>query len=1044
MKRHLNTSYRLVWNHITGTLVVASELARSRGKRAGVAIALSLAAVTSVPALAADTVVQAGETVSGGTLENHDNQIVFGTANGMTISTGLEYGPDNEANTGGQWIQNGGIANNTTVTGGGLQRVNAGGSVSDTVISAGGGQSLQGQAVNTTLNGGEQWVHEGGIATGTVINEKGWQAVKSGAVATDTVVNTGAEGGPDAENGDTGQIVYGDAVRTTINKNGRQIVAAEGTANTTVVYAGGDQTVHGYALDTTLDGGYQYVHQDGMALDTVINEGGWQVIKAGGAAGNTIVNQKGKLQVNAGSEATAVTQNTGGALVTSTAATVTGTNRLGAFSVVDGKADNIVLENGGRLDVLNGHSATDTRVDDGGTLAVLTGGTATTVSMGKGGMLLADSGATVSGQYDGGGAFSIGSGHASGLSLGQGSAFTLKAGGSARNTTVNGGQLTAQGGTLAGTTTLSDAATLTLSGQNVNEGTLRVEGDSGASINGDTGGGVLAGNGMVEKSGSGTLTVSNITLTQKTVNLNEGALTLVDSDVTTDVIARHGTALNLNGRTVLTGAVDPTDITLATGATWNIPDNATVKSVVDELSHAGKINFVSARSGTFTPATLTVKNLRGQNGSITLRVRPDLAENNADRLVIDGGRATGKTILNLVNAGNSASGLATSGKGIQVVEAINGATTEEGAFVQGNKLQAGAFNYSLNRESDESWYLRSEERYRAEVPLYASMLTQAMDYDRILAGSRSHQTGVNGENNSVRLSIQGGHLGHDNNGGIARGATPESNGSYGLVRLEGDLLRTEVAGMSVTAGVYGAAGHSSVDVKDDDGSRAGTVRDDAGSLGGYLNLVHTSSGLWADIVAQGTRHSMKASSDNNDFRARGWGWLGSLETGLPFSITDNLMLEPQLQYTWQGLSLDDGQDNAGYVKFGHGSAQHVRAGFRLGSHNDMTFGEGTSSRDTLRDSAKHSVSELPVNGWVQPSVIRTFSSRGDMSMGTAAAGSNMTFSPSRNGTSLDLQAGLEARVRENITLGVQAGYAHSVSGSSAEGYNGQATLNITF
>ncbi|ENS2883805.1 autotransporter adhesin Ag43, partial [Shigella sonnei] len=396
------------------------------------------------------------------------------------------------------------------------------------------------------------------------------------------------------------------------------------------------------------------------------------------------------------------------------------------------------------------------------------------------------------------------------------------------------------------------------------------------------------------------------------------------------------------------------------------------------------------------------------------------------------------------NVGNSNLGVATSGQGIRVVDAQNGATTEEGAFALSRPLQAGAFNYTLNRDSDEDWYLRSENAYRAEVPLYASMLTQAMDYDRILAGSRSHQTGVNGENNSVRLSIQGGHLGHDNNGGIARGATPESSGSYGFVRLEGDLLRTEVAGMSLTTGVHGAAGHSSVDVKDDDGSRAGTVRDDAGSLGGYLNLTHTSSGLWADIVAQGTRHSMKASSDNNDFRARGWGWLGSLETGLPFSITDNLMLEPQLQYTWQGLSLDDGQDNAGYVKFGHGSAQHVRAGFRLGSHNDMNFGKGTSSRAPLRDSAKHSVSELPVNWWVQPSVIRTFSSRGDLSMGTAAAGSNMTFSPSRNGTSLDLQAGLEARVRENITLGVQAGYAHSVSGSSAEGYNGQATLNVTF
>ena len=60
-----------------GHPVVASELARSRGKRAGVAVALSLAAVTPVPALAADTVVQAGETVNGGTLTNHDNQIVF-------------------------------------------------------------------------------------------------------------------------------------------------------------------------------------------------------------------------------------------------------------------------------------------------------------------------------------------------------------------------------------------------------------------------------------------------------------------------------------------------------------------------------------------------------------------------------------------------------------------------------------------------------------------------------------------------------------------------------------------------------------------------------------------------------------------------------------------------------------------------------------------------------------------------------------------------------------------------------------------------------
>ncbi|EHV9236469.1 autotransporter adhesin Ag43, partial [Escherichia coli] len=769
-------------------------------------------------------------------------------------------------------------------------------------------------------NRGEQWVHEGGVATGTIINRDGYQSVKSGGLATGTIINTGAEGGPDSDNSYTGQKVQGTAESTTINKNGRQIILFSGIARDTLIYAGGDQSVHGRALNTTLNGGYQYVHKDGLALNTVINEGGWQVVKAGGAVGNTTINQNGELRVHAGGEATAVTQNTGGALVTSTAATVTGANRLGHFSVGNGMADNVVLENGGRLDVLEGHSAQNTLVDDGGTLAVSAGGKATDVTMTSGGALIADSGATVEGT-NASGKFSIDgiSGQASGLLLENGGSFTVNAGGQAGNTTVgHRGTLTlAAGGSLSGRTQLSKGASMVLNGDVVSTGDI----------------------------------------------VNAGEIRF---------------------------------------------DNQTTQDAV--LSRA-----VAKGDSPVTFHKLTTNNLTGQGGTINMRVRLD-GSNASDQLVINGGQATGKTWLAFTNVGNSNLGVATSGQGIRVVDAQNGATTEEGAFALSRPLQAGAFNYTLNRDSDEDWYLRSENAYRAEVPLYASMLTQAMDYDRILAGSRSHQTGVNGENNSVRLSIQGGHLGHDNNGGIARGATPESSGSYGLVRLEGDLLRTEVAGMSLTTGVYGAAGHSSVDVKNDDGSRAGTVRDDAGSLGGYLNLVHTSSGLWADIVAQGTHHSMKASSDNNDFRARGWGWLGSLETGLPFSITDNLMLEPQLQYTWQGLSLDDGQDNAGYVKFGHGSAQHVRAGFRLGSHNDMTFGEGTSSRDTLRDSAKHSVSELPVNWWVQPSVIRTVSSRGDMSMGTAAAGSNMTFSPSRNGTSLDLQAGLEARVRENITL----------------------------
>ncbi|HDI6109061.1 TPA: autotransporter adhesin Ag43, partial [Escherichia coli] len=647
--------------------------------RAGVALALSLAAVTSVPALAADSVVQAGETVNGGTLTNHDNQIVFGTANGMTISTGLELGPDSEENTGGQWIQNGGIAGNTTVTTNGRQVVLEGGTASDTVIRDGGGQSLNGLAVNTTLiNRGEQWVHEGGVATGTIINRDGYQSVKSGGLATGTIINTGSEGGPDSDNSYTGQKVQGTAESTTINKNGRQIILSSGIARDTLIYAGGDQSVHGKALNTTLNGGYQYVHKDGLALNTVINEGGWQVVKAGGAAGNTTINQNGELRVHAGGEATAVIQNTGGALVTSTAATVTGTNRLGNFSVGNGMADNVVLENGGRLDVLEGHSAQNTLVDDGGTLAVSAGGKATGVTMTSGGALIADSGATVEGT-NAGGKFSIDgtSGQASGLLLENGGSFTVNAGGLASNTTVgHRGTLTlAAGGSLSGRTQLSKGASMVLNGDVVSTGDI----------------------------------------------VNAGEIRF---------------------------------------------DNQTTPDVA--LSRA-----VAKGDSPVTFHKLTTSNFTGQGGTINMRVRLD-GSNASDQLVINGGQATGKTWLAFTNVGNSNLGVATSGQGIRVVDAQNGATTEEGAFALSRPLQAGAFNYTLNRDSDEDWYLRSENAYRAEVPLYTSMLTQAMDYDRILAGSRSHQTGVNGENNSVRLSIQGGHLGHDNNGGIARGATPES------------------------------------------------------------------------------------------------------------------------------------------------------------------------------------------------------------------------------------------------------------------------------
>lgn len=110
----------------------------------------------------------------------------------------------------------------------------------------------------------------------------------------------------------------------------------------------------------------------------------------------------------------------------------------------------------------------------------------------------------------------------------------------------------------------------------------------------------------------------------------------------------------------------------------------------------------------------------------------------------------------------------------------------------------------------------------------------------------------------------------------------------------------------------------------------------------------------------------------------------------------------------------------------------------------MAFGQGSSTLPGHERSMKHSISELPVSWWIRPSVLRTFSSQGDLNMGTATPRSNVTFSPLQDGTSAELLAGVSAQIRENVTLGVQGGYARSVSGNGTEGYNGQASVKASF
>ncbi|HBX1489549.1 TPA: adhesin [Klebsiella pneumoniae] len=111
MKRNLNTSYRLVWNEVLGAFVVVSELAKAKGKRSTAVLALAVAGLVASPAALADdapgniSTVAAGDVASNTVISNHDTQLVSGTANNTVINTGQEYGDDEDANSGGQFVQ---------------------------------------------------------------------------------------------------------------------------------------------------------------------------------------------------------------------------------------------------------------------------------------------------------------------------------------------------------------------------------------------------------------------------------------------------------------------------------------------------------------------------------------------------------------------------------------------------------------------------------------------------------------------------------------------------------------------------------------------------------------------------------------------------------------------------------------------------------------------------------------------------------------------------------------------------------------------------
>lgn len=156
---------------------------------------------------------------------------------------------------------------------------------------------------------------------------------------------------------------------------------------------------------------------------------------------------------------------------------------------------------------------------------------------------------------------------------------------------------------------------------------------------------------------------------------------------------------------------------------------------------------------------------------------------------------------------------------------------------------------------------------------------------------------------------------------------------------------------------------------------------------------------------------------------------------MPFKIEEGLIVEPQLQYIYRGMSLDDEFDGVADARFGHGHSHQVRAGIRFSNNSAMV----NESVDVPASK------DVPITWWLRPSVTQTFGTDTTLRISAPGVeGSRVDFHPSQNGTAVAVEVGLDGKIRKNVTLGYRAGTILPIQGGAAWGYNGQINLKLDF
>ncbi|WP_369662741.1 autotransporter outer membrane beta-barrel domain-containing protein [Variovorax sp. V15] len=471
--------------------------------------------------------------------------------------------------------------------------------------------------------------------------------------------------------------------------------------------------------------------------------------------------------------------------------------------------------------------------------------------------------------------------------------------------------------------------------------------------------GAINGDGFITKLGSGTLTLSGTNGYTGATNVAEGTLKA----------GATGTFSAASAHTVQSGA------TL---------DLAGFSQTVASLANSGTVSLVGTAPGT----TLTVNGAYvGNNGVLRLGTVLGDSTSLSDRLVLNGASASasGRTTVQITQLGGL--GALTTGNGIEVISALNGATTtaqstKDAFSLAGGHVDAGAYEYRLYAAdangAGENWYLRSTTTataatgntanainatatgstvtvqvptYRAEVPLYAALPGQLRQGNLAMLGNLHLRVGdddakVSADGSPSLASLSAGRRAWarvlSTDIGIQQGGavSPSSKGRLTGFQAGTDLLATP----NWRAGLYVGQldGDASVRGFASGIQNLGVGRNDLRSQ--YLGVYGTytsDSGFYADAVVQSGRHRYTVEPlASQGMSGKGNSLLGSIEVGQSFALGGSgWRIEPQLQLIHQHMDLGNSAIVGAVVQPQADSGWIARAGVRV--KGEIATGVGT-------------------------------------------------------------------------------------------------------